>query len=375
MTSKGFYLLTAATAASIVAAVALTPAAVTERAKPGERFFPSLDAKSINAAASLTVTHKGKSFSVHQKDGAWAVKEFADYPAETGLVRKALFALTELRPHEAKTKDPARLAKLDLDDPASKEASGKQLTVKDKDGKVLADLVIGKGNSTNVILGKEMVYIRKAGDNQAWLAEGDPSLKAEALDWVVRALIDIDVERIRETVTKDEKGGLRAHLAKEKAEDKDFALKNLPEGRKTKEARQLAYVAEALDNVTLDDVKKAADIDFEKNAVGSGVWRSFDGLVVAVKMAEQDKKFWIAITAEVDEAALLKEKPKPESKLRDADAVKKEAAEINARVMAWAYHVPTTSSRFMQYKLEDLLEEVKKEEPKKDEPKKDEEKK
>ncbi len=370
MTIKGFYLLTAATAALIAATVALTPAAVTVRATPGERLFANLDAKTINAAASLTVTHKGKNFTVHQKDGAWVVKEFADYAADTSLVRKALFALTEIRPHEAKTKDPARLGKLDLDDPAGKEASGKQLTVKDKDGKILADVVFGKGNSTNVILGKEMVYVRKAGDNQAWLAEGDPTLKAEPLDWVLRGFIDIDVERIRETITKDEKDGLRVHLVKEKAEDKEFTLKNLPEGRKTKEARQLNYVAEAFDNVNLDDVRKAGDIDFEKNGVGSGTWRSFDGLVVSVKMADQDKKFWIAIAAEVDEAALLKDKPKPESKLKDADAVKKEAADINAKVKAWAYHVPTTSSRFMQYKLEDVLEEVKKEEPKKEDEKK-----
>ncbi len=368
--AKGLMALAAVTAALVAAAWAMTPPATTERAKPGEKLFPGLDAQSLNTAASLTVTAKGKSFTVHRADaGGWTVKEMGGYAAETAQIRKALFALAELKPHEAKTKDPKRLAKLDLEDPKSAEANSKQLTVKDRAGKVLADAVFGKSNTTNVSLGKEMVYVRKAGEDQAWLAEGDPSLKGEVLDWVSRAVIDVDVERMREAVTKDQKGELRLHIAKEKAEDKDFALKNLPAGRKTKEGRLLSYVGESLDNMNLDDVKKRGDIDFEKNGVGGGTWRTFDGLTVEVTMAEQDKKFWIAISAGTDDRALLEDKPKPESKLKDADAVKKEAAEINAKVGAWAYHVPTTASRFMQYKLDDVLEDVKKEEEKKEEKK------
>src|SRR6185369_10477676 len=150
-------------------------------------------------------------------------------------------------------------------------------------------------------------------------------------------------------------------------------IKNLPAGRKAKEARTVGYVAEALDNTNLDDVKKVGEIDFEKNGIAVGTWRTFDGLVIKAKMAEVDKKFWVSLSAEVDETALLKEKPKPETKLKDAETVRKEAAEINSRVRAWAYHLPTTSSRFMTYKIEDLLEPEKKDEKKEDGEKKSEE--
>ncbi|HEY7610424.1 MAG TPA: DUF4340 domain-containing protein [Alphaproteobacteria bacterium] len=373
MTSKMLYALSGVTAILIGATIYLTPAPTTEQVKPGARLFPDLDTKAINSAASFSVTAKGKSFTVHLKDGAWVVKEMADYPADTALIRKALFALTELRPYEAKTKDPARLAKLELEDPKGKDAQSKQLTVKDKDGKVLADVIIGKANTTNVILGKEMVYVRKAGSDQAWLAEGDPSLKPEALDWIQRSVIDVDVERVKDVETKSLKGELVLHIAKEKVDDKEYKIKNLPAGRKPKEARTISYVAESLDNVNLDDVKKAGDVDFEKSGIGVGTWRSFDGLVIKVRMAEVEKKFWVALTAEVDEAALLKEKPKADSKLKDADAVRKEAAEINSRVRAWAYHLPTTSSRFMTYKIDDVSEPEKKDEKKEDGEKKSEE--
>jgi hypothetical protein len=373
MNSKILYALSGVTVILIAATVYLTPAPISERAAPGERMFAGLDLKAINSAASLTITAKTKSFTVHQKDGIWVVKEMSDYPADTALIRKALVALTELRPHEAKTRDPLRLAKLELEDPKGKDAQSKQLTVKDKDGKVLADVIFGKSNTTNVILGKEMVYVRKAGTDQAWLAEGDPSLKAEALDWILRNVIDVDVERIKDVVTKSPKDELVLHVAKGKLDDKEYAVRNLPAGRKPKEARTIGYVAEALDNATLDDVKKVGDIDFAKHGVATGTWRTFDGLVIKVRMAEADKKFWVSLAAEVDEEALLKEKPKPETKLKDADAVRKEAAEINSRVRAWAYHLPTTSSRFMQYKIDDVSEpekaEEKKSEEKKEEPK------
>lgn len=369
MNSKVFFTLSAVTVVLVAGTIYMTPAPVSERVAPGERFFANLDPAAINSAANLTVTAKSKTFTVYLKDGTWVVKEMSDYPADTALVRKALFSLTELRPYEAKTKDPARLAKLELEDPKGKEAASKQLTVKDKDGKVLADVIYGKANTTNVILGKEMVYVRKAGTDQAWLAEGDPSLKAEPLEWIVRAVIDIDVERVKEVETKDLKGALVLHLAKEKLEDKEYAVKNMPAGRKVKEARTVAYVAESLDNTNLDDVKKVGEIDFEKNGTLVGAWKTFDGLVIKARMAEVDKKFWVALSAEVDEAALLKDKPKPETKLKDADTVRKEAAEINSRVRAWAYHLPTTSSRFMTYKIDDLAEPEKKEE-KKDEEKK-----
>ena len=367
MNSKTLYALSGLTVLVIGATVLLTPAPVSERIAPGERMFPNLDAKTVNSAASLAVTAKGKTFTVYQKDGAWVVKEMSDYPAEAAQVRKALFSLTELRPYEAKTKEASRLAKLELEDPKGKDAQSKQLTVKDKDGKVLADVIYGKANTTNVILGKEMVYVRKAGSDQAWLAEGDPSLKSEPLDWIARSVIDVKVDRVKEVETKSPKGEIVLHIAKEKADDKEFAVKNLPANRKPKEARTVSYVAEAIDGVNLDDVKKAGDIDFDKNGIGTGTWRTFDGLVIKARMAEVDKKFWVALTAEVDEAALLKEKPKADSKLKDADTVRKEAAEINSRVRAWAYHLPTTSSRFMSWKLEDLLEPEKKEEEKKTE--------
>jgi hypothetical protein len=145
---------------------------------------------------------------------------------------------------------------------------------------------------------------------------------------------------------------------------KDWAVDGVPEGRKLKDQRTINYMAEVFEALAFEDVKKESEIDWEKNAAGTNVYRSHDGLVITVRLAEQDKKVWASYKVEIDESALLKEKPKSASPLKEAEAVKKEAEEIAKRLAGWAYVVSSTNVRFMQYKLEDLLEEAKKDEKK-----------
>ena len=90
MNSRILYALSGITVVLIGATIYLTPAPISERVAPGEPMFANLDTTTINTAASLTITAKGKSFTVYQKDGNWVVKEMSDYPAETALIRKAL---------------------------------------------------------------------------------------------------------------------------------------------------------------------------------------------------------------------------------------------------------------------------------------------
>lgn len=365
MTKTGLIGLAAATALLVAGAVAWTPASTTQRAGPGPKLFPEFDVAAANKAASLTVLAKGKSFTVEKKGEAWTVKELGSYPADPAAVTRALTALVDMVTHEAKTADPKRHDKLDLDDPKAEKSSAKQLTVRDAAGKVLADVVVGKSNSTHLILGKEMVYVRKAGDDRAYLVEGDPGLKGEAIDWVVRDVMGVIPERVRVATNRDKDGKVVLEVHREKPEDKTFQARDVPAGRKTKDARIIGYVAETLDKLALDDVRAESAIDFAKNASGSSEVRTFDGLVVVARFAEQDKKIWVRFEVSVDEAALLKDKPRADQKLKAADDVKKEAAEIAARVKGWAYVLPSTAQRFMAYKLDDVLEAEKKDEEKK----------
>lgn len=358
MTKTSFIAFLSVTALLIVGAVLTYPGGSTTRPEIGPPFYPDLDAKKIGRAASLTIWSSGKSFTVYKKkDGkdkdTWVVKELSDYPADLGPIRRAVNSLAALRPFEKKTSDPKRLDKLDLEDPTKNGASSKRLTVKDAEGNIIADLVIGRANNDNVIIGQDMVYVRRMGDDQAWLAIGDPKIEKDKLDWTDKRILDIDPARIKRVVI--EKKGEKIEIAREKPGDKEFKLVTVPEGRKSRPARQLSQLAELGHDIDIYDVRPMAKVDFKKDAAGKVRLETFDGLVVTMDLARIKKDLWIRIATSVQEEALLKQKPKADSKLKAAAEVRKEAAARAGLFKEWAYLPPVWARRTLDWKLEDLL--------------------
>lgn len=380
MNKTGFLVLSAVTAALVVGAAMLRPAATVTAPSAGARFFPDLDTKTVNAVDRLRVTAEGKSFTLERKAGTWLVREKGGYPATFSRVKEALVSLSRLKQFERKTSDPSRYDTLDLEDPAGKGASSKRLTAFIAD-KAVADVIVGKSNAKEILFGRSLVYVRLPKDKQSWLAAGDPKLAADIGDWLDRAVLDVKTGRIREvvqTAAKGKGGGTnkdaaepvpanvgqaivgRVIVGREKAGDADFALRNMPQGREIKGERFLRYIGESLDNLTLEDVTPSGEIDFAGKAAGGAEYRTFDGLIVTVRLArtgkpDEDDKYWMTFEAGVDEAALLKEKPEEGSDLKPAAEVRKEAAAINARTAGWAYKVSSTVTRFMRYTMADIL--------------------
>jgi len=357
MNKTGFLALTAVTAALIVGAVVFQPAATTVNPKEGARFFPDLDPKTVNAVDRIKVTAKGQSFTLERKNGKWLAKEKGGYPVQFSKVKGALFSLAQLKQFERKTSDKTRYDKLDLEDPAKKGASSKRLTAF-VGKKMVADVIVGKSNSKELLFGRSLVYIRLPKDKQAWLAVGDPKLASDVGDWLDRSLFDVAATRVKEVVQTDAKDA-RVIVGKDKAAGTDFKLRNKPEGREIKGPRFLQYIGEGLAKISLEDVQPVAKVDFKKHGVGGAVFRTFDGLVVTVKLAQtgekKDEKFWLTFSASVDDKVLLKDKPKKGSALKSAEDVRKEAKAINDKAKGWAFQVSSTVTRFMRYKMDDLL--------------------
>ena len=357
MNKTGFLALTAITAALIVGAIVFQPGASTTNPTEGARFFPDLDAKVVNAVDRIKVTAKGETFTLERKNGKWLAKEKGGYPVKFAKIKEALFSLSQLKQFERKTSDASRYDVLDLEDPAKKGSASKRLAAFVGD-KQVADIIVGKSNSKELLFGRSLVYVRLPKGKQAWLAVGDPKLAASVGDWLDRTLIDVKTSRIKDVTQTDGKDG-KIVVGQDKAGSGAFKLQNKPDGRTLKGPRFVRYIGEGINNVTLEDVQPAGKVDFKKSGVGGAVFRTFDGLIVTVKIAQTgDKKsgkFWLTFTASVDDKALLKKKPAKGSALKSADDVRKEAKAINARTKGWAYEVSTTVTRFMRYKMEDLL--------------------
>ena len=136
-----------------------------------ERVFEGFSKKFSNVD-EIIVQDKDKTIKVKRSGENWLMVGRSDYRASSEAVRNILVGVAELRLKEPKTERAnlySRLAVRDVSEPGAKSTL---LTIKDKNGDVLATLLVGR--ETSEVSGASDVgrYIRKPGEARSWLAEG-----------------------------------------------------------------------------------------------------------------------------------------------------------------------------------------------------------
>jgi hypothetical protein len=319
----------------------------------GGLVFPSF-AKSINDAAKITVATADRKFTIERTDKGWAVADKHDYPAKFDTVKATLVGLAQLKTIEAKTAEPSFYARLEVDDPSEKGAKGELLTVEDGKGGKLASIVLGKrhfgqGGNQGVDL-----YVRKAGDAQSWLATGTLERNDDLKQWMQRDIVSLESDRVRQ-VTVTPAGGKPFTLSKAKPGDSDYTLADVPPEDQVKSPYELNSVASAIGLLLLDDVLPAADLKPDAKLLRTLEYRSFDGLVIALSLYEQDGKQWAKIKAEYDAQGAVAPAPADKVKLMSADEVKKEVETINARGKDWAFGLAQGDLATLEKNFADLI--------------------
>lgn len=369
MRQRTLAIFAAITLVIAVAAIAVQSGRVGPTVRDGGGpLFPDLAAR-INDARTITVTAKGGQFSIARKVGIWTITERGGYPARLETVKKALIGLAGAKSFEAKTSNPASYARLEVADPTDGKATSVQITVKDGAGAALASLIVGKKRIAKGGLGAAMTYVRKAGEAQSWLAEGELDFAGAPIDWMDKTLVDISGERV-DRVTFIQPGGDRVVIEREKSGDKKLIVKDLPSGAAPKSDSELNTRASALFGLELEDVRRAVDVPFLKQGAGAAEYHMRDGLVLRLTLARHEERTWLAIEASFDNTVADKSNraasasgaaegqssnADPVDKLSSPDEVREETAAINARVRGWAYVVAGRKLDQFTTKLADLL--------------------
>ena len=389
MRLKNFVILTAVTAVVAVAAIVVeSGTSATTRVTAGEKLFPDL-ASSLAGVARIEVAEHDKSFTVMRNGDAWTLRERGGYRVDPDVVKRVLTALVEMETVEAKTDKPASYPRLQVEDVAAKDAKSLQIILKNAGGKDLARLLVGKPRESKTGAAADRLYVRRPGDAQSWLVRSTLAVDKDPVRWLDRKIVDIGRDRVSR-VTTVQPDGARLVIAKDKpGEDGKFALQGtVPAGMKAKSAGDLGAPAGALASLEFDDVKPVAEVEFGKKPVGVAEYRTFDGLVISVKMSEVDGNVWGLVSASVDEASRVvppAAPTKPDAAKKDEtakpgddkasdkkaadektapaakslDEVKKDAAAITARVQGWAYKLPSFAVRSFQSKMADMVEKEK----------------
>ncbi|HVO15763.1 MAG TPA: DUF4340 domain-containing protein [Alphaproteobacteria bacterium] len=387
MRLKTFAILSAVTAVVVVGAIVeQSGTASATRVAGGEKLFPDL-ATELNGVARIEVAEHDKSFTVLRNGDQWTLRERGGYRVDPDVVKRVLSAFVEMQTVEAKTDKPASYPRIQVEDVAAKDAKSLQVTIKNTGGKDMARLIVGKPRESKTGAAADRLYVRRAGEAQSWLVKSTLSVDKDPVRWLDRKMVDVASERVSR-VTTVQPDGARLVIVKDKpGSDGKFALQGtVPAGMKPKSQGDLGAPASALTALEFDDVKPVGEIDFGKKPVGEADYRTFDGLVISIKMAEVDGNVWGLVTASVDESArpaqtdsAKSEPAKPgddkagdkkpgedkaaaEKKapaIKSLDEVKKEAAAITARVQGWAYKLPSFAVRSFQSKMADMVEKEK----------------
>jgi len=334
----GFSIVTAVLVIAAIVAVGMRPAP-TLIPKNRALVFGGLDAR-LNEVAALEVAVPGRTFTVHRSGDGWGIKELKDFPAKFEKVKTVLVELSQLRYLEAKTSDPARFDRLQLRDVTAEGAKSKQVTVRDKDGKVLAKGLIGKRNESLFGSGRGGTYIRVGGKPQTWLVEGIVQLGNGPPDWISRKLPDVKGDLVKRITVMSPKGG-GVVIKREAPTDKDFKLEDIPPGKNQRGQWETNQMPKALEGVELTDIRRADEIPFPADGTYKGRIETFGGLVVLTEAAKIGKKYWTQISATADGAG---------------DEIKKIADGINERFKGYVFEIPEEPGKKLTCEHVNMLE-------------------
>ncbi|MDJ0927857.1 MAG: DUF4340 domain-containing protein, partial [Gammaproteobacteria bacterium] len=191
----------------------------------GGLLLPDLEA-ALNEIDHLTVTGRGAAIVATLKRGpsGWTVTEASDYPADIGMIRRNLLALSNAKIVEPKTALPEFYDRLGVEDVASDAATGLQLDI--VGGDFAASLIIGQTD----VSGGNMAYVRRVDDARSYMISATLDPADSLQGWVDQALVDIgskDIERVR----IEHPDGEILVIEKTEPDATDFIVLDIPEGR------------------------------------------------------------------------------------------------------------------------------------------------
>ncbi|MBX3508372.1 MAG: DUF4340 domain-containing protein [Parvibaculum sp.] len=272
------------------------------------------------------------------EDGVWGVASRAGYPANEELVRSVLLGAGNMEAYEPRTANPEWHRNLGLMNP---EDIGSAIRVELFSGDArLAGLLVGKVPERAVdVKGEGLIYVRRDGENQTWLARGRLPVHKQAFDWLDMTFVNIPREDVARVTLW---AGTERPVVMERAspEAADFVIANLPEGRASRGAPVVNQAAGALLEAAFDDVATADTLDMPEDGPRVEV-ETFDGMKLSMHMGGQGGALWAKFTAEgeSEEAALR-------------------AEDLNARLSPWTYKLPQEVSGHLTQTMDVLTREA-----------------
>lgn len=343
MKHRTFKVGAAATAFLLVAAVGtqwMQPSASVLN-ETRELAFPELREQMAEVSMIRIEGAKGP-FTLKRTNDVWTSPDRDNYRADRSDVNELLVQLSNMRLDSPKTSKTERYERLQLED-VGPDARSRSIRLEDSSGEILADAIIGRQVFKKTGDAQRGTYIRRAGEEQTWLATGGVSVNEQLTNWLDFDLVSIaraDVKSIRVKPVEGEPFSVK----REKSED-EFRLDGLALGQTVKGDADFKPFAAALANLSLEDVKLAAELAFPmKSHVVA--FESFDGVVTSLRLAKIDDDHWTIIDAGL--ASEINTDARAEAQ--------KSVEDLNTKTTKWAFKVSKSTYDRLTPAIEDWLD-------------------
>ena len=312
-------------------------------APAAQPLLPGLSQR-LKAVTALKIVGAGNQVlvSLRQQDDRWTIDQRQAWPADAEVLRPLLMKLSQARRVEAKTDDPARYARLAVEDIAAADAKGTALTI--EGGGAPIALIVGHNAPSGT-----GSFVRLGNERQAWLIDADLTLERDPSRWLDRRIADIPLARIDRVLIMPANG----HSYTLTRVDDRFSLEGMP-ATALGEPSSGDALAGLFDQLSFDDV--AAD------APGSPIEQTLqyvgiDGVSLTVSAWRLQDKVWIRVRASLDEvrASRWASAGKPADATRKLAELRRQVAEWQARFAGHRFQLPVYKAQYLLRSREHFL--------------------
>ena len=270
-----FMLLAAATVAAVALTVILDRGGHRDGPE-GQKLVPGLVKKANEVTGLVHRNADGVVAALSRGETEWQVAELGGYPADWQRVRATLSALADAAILEYKTSNPDYFDRLGVEGPdVSGSASAElQVTAGEQQWTIIA------GKVPDLQFGQ---YARLGDAQQAVLIDQELDLPDETIDWVDRQVLDVGAGLVADVEIRHADGEI-VKLSKVSADDSNFQLKTMAEGRELKSVYTLNSAAGMFAMLELDGVRRD-DIP-ESTVQAESVVTSFSGVRITAEVIE-----------------------------------------------------------------------------------------
>lgn len=294
----------------------------------------------VDDVAQVDILETGGTVTLVRTERGWTVKERGGYPADVDAIRDLLLKLEALKVIQAEGVTDALRPRMQLAVPggsAKPEETGTVLELKARDGKPLAQLVLGRKTrkqanmpglpADSIPSGR---YVLVASDPERVLVVSEPfaGVAAKPQQWLARDYLK--VERVKSLAVLGPDGKERWSVSRpDEASGWKWSAPGKLDGGKVQDAASALYAMQIADAVTgVSD----ADAGLDKSTVARA--QTFDGWTYELRIGKAAPEDRYYAKASVTGAVPEKREARADEKAEDKDKADKAFGERQAAMKA-----------------------------------------